>query len=119
MNRRDMLWLLAVTPLAAAVVGAAAAVPPSPSDGLPDELHADTYLQWFKPGEDVEVTLNGLTLHDCVAANRVQGWADVILTRGPVHMRHVRLERLHGRVAFRRVSIPNPPEPQGGQQWHA
>jgi len=115
MNRREALSLLGlgvvtVGPLAMGL----ATIELRPHDGLPDELRAETYREWFTPNEDVRVTLNGAELKHCTAANRAEGWAEVFDSQEDGHMRRV---RRHGRVAFERIRVPNLPEPQGGQPW--
>jgi hypothetical protein len=109
MNRREMILALAVAPLAAAACGLE-------RDGLPDELRADDYRQYFAADEDVVILLDGRVIKTCVAANRAEGWADVLFFRRD---RFSFVQRRYGRVTFRRVPIPNLPEPQGGQQWRA
>lgn len=95
MNRRSVLASF-FGGTAAIAIGTRAAA----DDGLPDELHADSYRQYFASDEEAEVTLDGAVVSSmCVAANRAESWADVYVRD------YSRVERRRGVVTFRRVSV--------------
>lgn len=100
LSRREFIGVVAAAP----VVAVAAMT--STHDGLPDQLHAESYRQYFAKDEDVEVTLDGVVITTrCTAANRAEGWVDLIPELKEWHSAwHVApVRRYRGAVTFRRI----------------